>query len=214
MFQRFLTVFFAALLIFTGCSETADQKPIDPSKPAVELNQKDYDIVLEFPAERYPETAAHIQDAIKKGHSDICTIDRDRAEENREKSLKGIPTKEGFDRDEWPMAFCREGGKGAHVSYIDPSDNRGAGAWVSREVNGYKDGTRVKFVVKAEGKVPEEAVPLKGEQSEEADEETFEDKNCSDFKTQKEAKEYLLPGDPHRLDPDQDGIPCEHLPAR
>ena len=46
MFQRFLTVFFAALLIFTGCSETADQKPIDPSKPAVELNQKDYDIVL------------------------------------------------------------------------------------------------------------------------------------------------------------------------
>ena len=103
------------------------------------------------------------------------------------------------------MAFCREGGKGAHVSYIDPSDNRGAGAWVSREVNGYKDGTRVKFVVKAEGKVPEEAVPLKGEQSEEADEETFEDKNCSDFKTQKEAKEYLLPGDPHRLDPDQDG---------
>ncbi|WP_229736217.1 excalibur calcium-binding domain-containing protein [Kroppenstedtia guangzhouensis] len=71
----------------------------------------------------------------------------------------------------------------------------------------------MKFVVKSKGKAPKEAEPVEGEQSEGTEEETFEDKNCSDFKTQEEAKKYLLPGDPHRLDPDGDGIPCESLPA-
>lgn len=85
-----------------------------------------YDVVLEFPADVYPQTAAHIASAIIAGHSAICTIDRDGAEENREQSLAGIPTKEGYDRDEWPMAMCAEGGEGADVAYLDPSDNRGA----------------------------------------------------------------------------------------
>lgn len=44
---------------------------------------------LEFPSSRYPETGAHIRDAIATGHSAVCTIDRDGAEENRKESLKG-----------------------------------------------------------------------------------------------------------------------------
>jgi len=39
------------------------------------------------------------------------------------------------------------------------------------------------------------------------------DYDCSDFVTQEEAQEYLLPGDPYRLDGDGDGIACEALPA-
>jgi len=35
-----------------------------------------YDQVLEFPKDRYPETGKHITDAIKEGHSEVCTIDR------------------------------------------------------------------------------------------------------------------------------------------
>ena len=31
--------------------------------------------MLEFPKERYPETGKHITDAIKEGHSEVCTID-------------------------------------------------------------------------------------------------------------------------------------------
>jgi Excalibur calcium-binding domain len=40
------------------------------------------------------------------------------------------------------------------------------------------------------------------------------DCNCSDFSTQAEAKAVLnaVPGDPHGLDRDSDGIPCESLP--
>ncbi|MGE6632201.1 NucA/NucB deoxyribonuclease domain-containing protein [Bacillus sp. NPDC077027] len=107
-----------------------------------------FDDVVYFPKQRYPETGAHIQDAISQGHSDVCTIDRDGADARRKESLKGIPTKPGYDRDEWPMAVCLEGGKGASVRYVTPSDNRGAGSWVSHQISGYPDGKRVLFIVR------------------------------------------------------------------
>lgn len=106
-----------------------------------------YDQVLYFPLSKYPETGNHIKDAISAGHSEICTIDRGGAENRRKESLKGIPTKPGFDRDEWPMAVCTEGGAGADIRYVTPSDNRGAGSWVGNQMNGYSDGTRVLFIV-------------------------------------------------------------------
>jgi len=39
------------------------------------------------------------------------------------------------------------------------------------------------------------------------------DLDCADFATQEEAQEHLLPGDPHRLDGDNDGVACEDLPS-
>lgn len=39
------------------------------------------------------------------------------------------------------------------------------------------------------------------------------DYDCSDFSTQAQAQEYLLPGDPYGLDADHDGIACESLPC-
>ncbi|TBL70438.1 NucA/NucB deoxyribonuclease domain-containing protein [Paenibacillus thalictri] len=103
---------------------------------------------LIFPSDRYPETAAHIKDAIENGESSICTIDRKAADEHRKQSLKNVPTKKGYDRDEWPMAMCREGGANADIRYVSPADNRGAGSWVSNQLEKYPDGTKVKIVVK------------------------------------------------------------------
>ncbi|TYR78834.1 DNA-entry nuclease [Priestia megaterium] len=102
-----------------------------------------YDEVIYFPADKYPETADHIEQAIEEGESAICTIDRDGAKENRSESLRGIPTKKGYDRDEFPMAMCEEGGAGADIEYVTPSDNRGAGSWVSHQLDEFPDGTRV-----------------------------------------------------------------------
>lgn len=82
------------------------------------------DVTVVFPADKYPTVAEHIADAIEQGKPDTCTIDRAGATENREESLKGIPTKKGYDRDEYPMAMCKEGGKGASVRYIKPKENR------------------------------------------------------------------------------------------
>src|SRR4051794_30803891 len=38
--------------------------------------------------------------------------------------------------------------------------------------------------------------------------------DCSDFTYQEDAQAQLLPGDPYRLDADNDGIACEELPHR
>ena len=113
--------------------------------PTAGSSGADYTIV--FPADRFPETAHHIKIAISAGASEVCTIDREGADANREQSLKGVPTKKGYDRDEWPMAMCAEGGSGADIAYIKPSDNRGAGSWVSSELEDYPDGARVRFEV-------------------------------------------------------------------
>lgn len=105
-------------------------------------------VTLVFPKERYPETGAHIKSAIEHGESNICTIERDGADHNRDLSLKGVPTKKGYDRDEWPMAMCAEGGAGADIMYVTPADNRGAGSWISNQLEKYPDGTRVEIIVK------------------------------------------------------------------
>jgi hypothetical protein len=39
------------------------------------------------------------------------------------------------------------------------------------------------------------------------------DLDCADFANQAEAQEHLLPGDPYRLDGDDDGIACEDNPC-
>lgn len=39
------------------------------------------------------------------------------------------------------------------------------------------------------------------------------DYDCSDFSSQAAAQAYLLPGDPYRLDGDNDGTACEDLPC-
>ncbi len=39
------------------------------------------------------------------------------------------------------------------------------------------------------------------------------DYDCSDFSTQAQAQKFLLPGDPHGLDGEGDGVACESLPC-
>ncbi len=62
--------------------------------------------------------------------------------------LKVVPTRKGKDRDEWPMAMCAEGGAGADIRYISPSDNRGAGSWVGHKLDDYPGSTKIEFIVK------------------------------------------------------------------
>ncbi|SDT44664.1 Deoxyribonuclease NucA/NucB [Paenibacillaceae bacterium GAS479] len=134
--------FLLASALLGGCTVNWELQLPKPS--AAKLS---YDVTLYFPSKRYPDTAAHIKKAIAAGESTTCTIDRDDAEDNRRESLQGIPTRKKYDRDEWPMAMCREGGAGAHVAYVKSSDNRGAGSWVGNQLEEYPDGTKVRFVV-------------------------------------------------------------------
>lgn len=70
-------------------------------------------VKLKFPADRYPETAKHIQKAIRKGESAICTINRKDAEENRKASLKESPRRKAMTgtNGRWPCVQKAEPGR-------------------------------------------------------------------------------------------------------
>ncbi len=91
------------------------QTHFDIKKPLLLLERSQYDVKLKFPFDKYPETARDIKNAIKKGASAVCTIDKEGADKNGEESLKNIQVKREYDRDEFPMAMCEEGGAGADI---------------------------------------------------------------------------------------------------
>ena len=167
-----------------------------------------YDAVLEFPADRFPTVAAHIASAILAGESAVCTIDRAGADQRREASLAGIPTRDGYDRDEWPMAMCEEGGSGASVAYIDPTENRGAGSWVGNALEKYPDGTRVKFIVSFNELDADEQRASHGPSEESGRSKPFA--SCAEARAAGMAPLYRGdPGYSERLDRDGDGVACE-----
>jgi hypothetical protein len=107
-------------------------------------------VVVRISARRYPYTADHIVDAIAAGEPRILHLDRAGADANREESLDGIPTRDGYDRDEMPPAVSREGGAGADVRYVPSADNRGAGAAMGEQLEPYCD--RQAFRLKVTGR--------------------------------------------------------------
>jgi len=216
----------------TPPAEVVEISP-SPTANSVDYTQTDpdeYDFILEFPSDSYPETALHIYNAIENGHSDVCTIDREGANENRKKSLAGIDTMAGYDRDEWPMAMCAEGGEGANVAYINPSDNRGAGSWVGHQLSAYENGEKVLFIVEKpknlfgqknannlniDEEVTPTAIPDKQSSSNKDNNATTSPpvityKNCTEAREAGAAP--IMKGDPgysKKLDRDGDGIACE-----
>ncbi|KEK22149.1 NucA/NucB deoxyribonuclease domain-containing protein [Bacillus gaemokensis] len=141
--KAFIGGFVVVSMLFTGCSMTHDKTSVKQENGSEKVAQ-----VIEFPSSKYPETGAHIKEAVEKGKTDICTIDRKGAADRRKQSLAGVPTKKGYDRDEYPMAMCKEGGSGADIKYIKPADNRGAGSFIGNKVDHLPDGAQVKIVVK------------------------------------------------------------------
>ena len=126
------------VLVHNGYKNKASVKVVD---------EVTHDVEVTISKSDYPETCSHIEDAINKGHEQFVTIDRKMAASNRAESLSGVLTKPGFDRDEWPMAMFSEGGKGADIRYINPSDNRGAGSAIGNALKEYPDGTIVKIII-------------------------------------------------------------------
>ena len=81
------------------------------------------------------------------GKPDTLTKDRVNAALRRRDSLRGIDTKSGLDRDEYPPAMFQEGGQGSSVRHINPSDKRGAGACIGAQCRELPNGTKVRIDV-------------------------------------------------------------------
>jgi RHS repeat-associated protein len=91
---------------------------------------------------KYPEAAGNIRD----NQVGVMTVDRPGAKARRRASLAGVPTRRGKDRDEFPPAIAREGGAGASVRHISPSDNRGAGSSMGAQLRDVPDGGRFQLI--------------------------------------------------------------------
>jgi hypothetical protein len=100
--------------------------------------------VITIPRSRYPEAAGNIdKHEAKTGKPVSGKIDRPGAIARRRESLKNTPTQSGKDRDEVPPAILDSGGKGATVTHIAPSDNRGAGSHMGKQMKQHPNGTKV-----------------------------------------------------------------------
>jgi len=84
---------------------------------------------------------------IGAGKPDPLTIDRDNATTRRRDSLRGIETKSGLDRDEYPPAMFQEGGQETSVRHITAGDNRGAGACIGAQCRELPNGTKGRIEV-------------------------------------------------------------------
>jgi hypothetical protein len=95
---------------------------------------------LVFSAAKYPNIRRHFRRAVRRrGWPRRLVLTRPGADERRERLLRDVPTRDGFDRDEYPPAVGRGRGLGlergrrprgwkADVRYVPSSENRSHGA--------------------------------------------------------------------------------------
>ena len=98
--------------------------------------------------EPLPGDDGPLQRLDRAGQPALLHIDRENAELHRDQSLENYPPRTGYDRDEYPPAMSREGGYGADIRYIDPSDNRGAGSVMGNALEAYCEDQpfRIRFI--------------------------------------------------------------------
>jgi hypothetical protein len=109
-------------------------------------------VVVNLDDVKHANLIAHEADALALGYPRQLTLERDNADARRKADLRGIPTRPGFDRDEYPPAVTEESGlhsdgRRASVEYVPSSENRSGGSVLSHQLAGYCDGQR--FIIEA-----------------------------------------------------------------
>ena len=116
---------------------------------------------LLFSSAKYPNIKAHTLAAIAKGWPRVMVLNRKGTDARRDRLLDLIPTKAGFDRDEYPAAVGRGKPNGrqrglvrginpigwlADVQYVPSSENRSHGSSLGAKLRRFCDGTRFRYV--------------------------------------------------------------------
>jgi hypothetical protein len=98
--------------------------------------------------------------AIARGWPRILVVSRPRADDRRDRLMQDIPTKAGFDRDEYPPAVGRGRAKGnqrglvrginpigwmADVMYVRSSENRSHGSSLGAQLRRLCNGVRFRY---------------------------------------------------------------------
>jgi hypothetical protein len=94
-----------------------------------------------------PKAAQHIVDAQAAGQPKTLTYEPFGAIARGRQAVRKLPTKDGYDRDEYPPKTFAEGGATASVRYVPSSDNRSAGGQMTSQLAGATPGCRVTMKV-------------------------------------------------------------------
>ena len=102
---------------------------------------------ISFSAAKYPNIRSHFRAALRRGWPRTLVLNRPGADARRDQLLEDIPTRAGFDRDEYPPAVGRGRGRWrADVRYVESSQNRSHGASLGGQLRRLCDGTRFRYV--------------------------------------------------------------------
>jgi hypothetical protein len=145
-----------------GGSATAPPPPPPPPAPARPgCTRSSIVQPIRFSAAKYPHIMRHTEAAIAKGWPSVMVISRRGKDQRRERLLQNIPTRAGFDRDEYPAAVGRGRANGtqrglvrglspigwmADVAYVPSSENRSHGASLGAKLRRFCDGVRFRYV--------------------------------------------------------------------
>ena len=147
----------------TGSGSTSPQPAPPPPPASVTPSCSRPSTVqrLRFSSATYPNIKRHALAAIAKGWPRILVLNRPHAHERRDRLLEDIPTRAGFDRDEYPPAVGRGRPNGnqkglirginpigwmADVMYVPSSENRSHGSSMGAKLRRYCNGTRFRYV--------------------------------------------------------------------
>jgi hypothetical protein len=116
--------------------------------------------ILSFSKAKYPNIRAHYLRAVAKGWPRIMVVNRKGADARRDRLLEDIPTKAGFDRDEYPAAVGRGRSSGlskaltrgitpigwmADVEYVPSGENRSHGSSLGAKLRRLCNGARFRY---------------------------------------------------------------------
>jgi len=108
----------------------------------------------------YPNIRRHYIAALRRGWPKVMVANRPGADARRDRLLDGVPTRRGFDRDEYPAAVGRGRANGrsralvrgrnprgwmADVAYVESGENRSHGSSLGNKLRPYCNGTRFRY---------------------------------------------------------------------
>jgi RHS repeat-associated protein len=114
-------------------------KAIDGAGDAAKVDK----ILVVDPA-KHPKAVQHLEDSGSLNRP--LPVNREASPSNRDDALSGVPTKQGYDRDEAPPAMFRNPGDPVSVDYVPCGDNRGCGASLGNQARDVPDGGTVVIV--------------------------------------------------------------------
>ena len=132
--------------------------PSPPAKPKASSCARPAGVQnISFSKTKYPNIRAHFLRALRKGWPRTLVINRDGASARRDKLLADVPTKPGYDRDEYPPAVGRGRGPGlmrelnpigwkADVEYVPSHENRSHGSVLGAKLRRLCNGVRFRYV--------------------------------------------------------------------